>query len=179
MTYKQVEAKTSPIQCLVKIVSLGDLRARWAGCESPRRGDAGTSLRSGDEADGPPPPQSTQRNNLDEALAAERRKNVAHRRKPWETEPLVRFKPRSGERTGGDDQRHLDSPARSIAAPRLESVGLPRPTAHAVGYILSPLRGWIADCHSCVITLPTAPKRRLGASNEPPCTSLILKHGTG
>src|SRR5260370_27380389 len=41
---------------------------RWAGCESPRRGDAGTSLRSGDEADGPPPPQSTQRNELDEAL---------------------------------------------------------------------------------------------------------------
>src|SRR5215213_9638899 len=32
---------------------------RRTGCESPRRDDAGTSLRSGGEADGPPPPQST------------------------------------------------------------------------------------------------------------------------
>src|SRR5688572_24773253 len=35
---------------------------RWAGCESPRRGDAGTSSRSGGEADGPPPPHSTHGN---------------------------------------------------------------------------------------------------------------------
>ena len=32
---------------------------RWAGCESPRRSDAVASLRSGDEADSLPPPQST------------------------------------------------------------------------------------------------------------------------
>jgi len=42
---------------------------RWAGCESPRRSDVVTSLRSGDEADGPPPPQSTSGNKLDAALS--------------------------------------------------------------------------------------------------------------
>src|SRR5688572_10910472 len=41
---------------------------RWAECESPRRRDAGTSWRSGDEADGPPPPQSTHGNKLDTTL---------------------------------------------------------------------------------------------------------------
>ena len=70
------------------------------------------------------------------------------RREPWGSW-LGIFKPREG--------RKKNRPRGSFAAPRLLPL-LTRPTAHAVGYRLSPLRGW--ENRSKIEMRPAAPAGR-------------------
>src|SRR6266481_3269424 len=69
-------------------------------------------------------------------LAAERRKNVAHGESHGNHDEAIAREPRSGDRR----ERQTYTLLPSFAAPRLASVHW-FPTAGAVGYILSPLRG--------------------------------------